>query len=172
MGSHRVFIGLGANIAPEAHIERALELMGGAMRLLGLSTFCRTSPVGPAGQPDYVNGVVLGETPLDARALKQFLLEIEKQLGRVRTADKYAPRPIDLDIVLFDDAIIHEPDLRIPDPDLWERDYLARAVLELAPGLLLPDRGLLLAAAPCLDGAGAAAPLAVWTAQLRKRFLP
>jgi len=171
LGSHRVFIGIGANIEPEAHIEQALELMCGTVRPLALSTFCRTAPVGPAGQPEYVNGVLLGETVLDARGLKAFLREVESRLGRVRNADKYAARPIDLDIILFDDAIIREPDLCIPDPDLWERDYLARAVLELEPGLCVPGRGVRLSAAPCLDSTGAA-PLAVWTAELRRRFLP
>ena len=137
-----VYISLGSNIAPEANITRALELLAKAVRLSALSTFYRTVLVGPAGQPSFVNGVAEVRTDLGPRPLKfEVLRGIETALGRRRGPDKYAPRPIDLDLLLYGDLVVREPDLVLPDPDLRERLFLAAALRELAPGLAPPGAG-------------------------------
>ncbi|MDD5628879.1 MAG: 2-amino-4-hydroxy-6-hydroxymethyldihydropteridine diphosphokinase [Elusimicrobia bacterium] len=136
------YISLGSNLSPEANIPKALELLAKKVRLHGLSTFYRTEPVGPAGQPLFVNGVAAVRTELAPRALKfQVLRGIEAELGRRRGPDRYAPRPIDLDILIYGDLAVDEPDLVLPDPDLRTRPFLAAALRELAPGLAPPPAG-------------------------------
>lgn len=101
-----------------------------------------TSPAfGPPGQPDFLNAAALVETELPPLAVRDRLREIESALGRVRTSDRYAPRPIDLDLILFDDLVIDTPPLRLPDPDLLERAYLAVTAAELDPTLPHPETG-------------------------------
>ncbi|MCX5795294.1 MAG: 2-amino-4-hydroxy-6-hydroxymethyldihydropteridine diphosphokinase [Elusimicrobia bacterium] len=133
----QAYIGLGSNMEPEASIPKALELLARQVRLEGLSTFRRTAPVGPAGQPEFVNGVARVSTDLPPRSLKfEVLRGIEAALGRRRGPDQYAPRTIDLDLLLYGDLVSDEPDLVLPDPDLRTRPFLAAALLELAPGLV------------------------------------
>jgi len=104
------------------------------------------------------------------RDLKFGLLRrIEADLGRVRTADKYAARTIDLDILLYGDRIIDQPDLKVPDPDLRERAFLIVPLAELAPDVVLPDDGRAAAeAARGVDGAGLVADIE-FSERLRRR---
>jgi 2-amino-4-hydroxy-6-hydroxymethyldihydropteridine diphosphokinase len=101
--------------------------------ILAVSHVYQSAAAGPAGQPDFVNAAVLLETDLPPEALRAQLRQIEAKLGRVRVADKYAPRPIDLDMVLYDDVVTQEPELTLPDPDLLVRPYLAATAAELDP---------------------------------------
>ncbi len=136
----RVLVAVGSNIEPERNIPAALEMLTHHARLTGVSTFYRTAPLDRPEQPPFLNGAVRIETRLTARALKfDVLRAIEGRLGRVRTQDAYAPRTIDLDIALYGDSVIDEPDLRVPDPDIRERSFLAIPLLELEPDLVLPD---------------------------------
>lgn len=165
-----VYIGLGSNIEPESNIPRALELLARGLRLTALSTFYRTEPVGPPGQPFFFNGVACGLTSRPPRPLKfEFLRAIEAQLGRQREAGgKYLPRSIDLDILVYGDLAVREPDLVIPDPDLDRRPFLAAALLELAPDLVLPGaRTPLRLAQP----GGMLEPLTEFSQRLRERFI-
>jgi 2-amino-4-hydroxy-6-hydroxymethyldihydropteridine diphosphokinase len=102
--------------------------------------------VGPPGQPDFLNAAAVIETDLAPLDLRRRLRQIEAALGRARPSDRYAPRTIDLDIVLYDDLVLDAPPLRIPDPDLLERAYLATAVSELDPTFPHPETGEPLAA--------------------------
>lgn len=86
---------------------------------------------GPPGQPGFLNAAARLETDLAPEEVRVRLRKVEADLGRVRTSDRYAPRPIDLDLVLYDDLV--SPSLRIPDPDLLERPYLAVVASELDP---------------------------------------
>ena len=141
-----VFIGVGSDIAPEENVPAALVRLKRFVKIKAVSTFYRTPPLGRPQDPPFYNGVVLGETGLSPRELKYSVLRpIEEALGRVRTHDRYGARPVDLDILLYGREVVREPDLCIPDPDLKARAFLARAVLELAPDLILPDTGELLA---------------------------
>ncbi|MBN2370452.1 MAG: 2-amino-4-hydroxy-6-hydroxymethyldihydropteridine diphosphokinase [Vicinamibacteria bacterium] len=136
------FIGVGSNIDPERNVMAALRLLGERARICAISTFYRTIPLGAPGTPAFVNGVVRIETAVTARALKFGVLRaIEASLGRNRTGDKHAPRPIDLDVLIHGETVLREPDLVVPDPEILARPFLAVPLAELAPDLVLPDSG-------------------------------
>jgi dihydroneopterin aldolase/2-amino-4-hydroxy-6-hydroxymethyldihydropteridine diphosphokinase len=133
------FIGLGSNIAPAKNVARALQRLAQHGPILGISMVYRTAPEGRPEQPWYYNCVVALETQTPPVELKTGVLQqVEQDLGRVRTADKYAPRTIDLDLILYDDLVMESDDLRLPDPQILRRPFLARALYELAPELTLP----------------------------------
>ncbi len=135
-----VFIGVGSNIQPEKNIPRALRLLAAEVSITGLSTFYLSEAVDRPGQPLFFNGVVWATSECAPAQLKQRVLrKIEKRLGRKRTADKSAPRPIDLDILIYGDRVIDANGLTIPDPLIASRPFLAIPLLELAPDLVLPD---------------------------------
>jgi 2-amino-4-hydroxy-6-hydroxymethyldihydropteridine diphosphokinase len=136
------FIALGSNIAPARNIARALRRLAQHGPLRGLSTVYRTAPEDRSEQPWYYNCVVRLETQMPAAQLKaQVLRRIEDELGRVRTADKCAPRTIDLDLILYDDCVVERDGLSLPDPRIEQRAFLAHGVCELAPDLTLPGCG-------------------------------
>jgi 2-amino-4-hydroxy-6-hydroxymethyldihydropteridine diphosphokinase len=134
---NRVCLGLGSNIDPQEHLPRALELLSKYAAIEAVSTAWETPAVGNHG-PDFLNAAVLVRTPLPPELLKsQVIRHIEKELGRVRTANKNAPRTIDIDILLVDHQVI--------DPDLWTQAYLAVPVAELLPDYPSGERGETLA---------------------------
>lgn len=141
-----VFVGVGSNIDPEASIPAAQRRLASRVRVTGVSTFYRTEPVGAPGTPPFVNGVWRIETGLGPRELKgEVLRPIEAALGRRRTADRYAPRTIDLDVLVHGDEVLDGEGLRVPDPDVRTRPFVAFPLWELAPDLVLPDDGRALA---------------------------
>jgi 2-amino-4-hydroxy-6-hydroxymethyldihydropteridine diphosphokinase len=132
-GDHQAYISLGSNIEPFEHIPKAIERLKAETRVGRVSSLWMGPAVGGRG-PDFLNAALELATPLSAEALKaELLLPIEEQLGRVRTADKYAPRRIDLDIVVFDGEVV--------DPDLWHHAHLATPLAEIYPGLAHPKTG-------------------------------
>lgn len=132
----RVYISIGSNIDPEHNIPSALKMLGEAVRIVAISTFYKTQPVGSLDSPEFYNGVVAVDTDLSPRELKfEVLRRTEEALGRVRCEDKFAPRTIDLDILIYGEVAINEPDLVIPDPDIAARPFLAVPLMELDPGL-------------------------------------
>jgi 2-amino-4-hydroxy-6-hydroxymethyldihydropteridine diphosphokinase len=135
---HRAFVALGSNIEPERNAERAVRSLAARVPIVNLSTFYRTAPLGRPDGPPFVNGVLELSTRRRPRALKRLLRKIEQDLGRVRTDDPNADRPIDLDLVLYDELVTGSTDLVLPDPDIRTRAFLARPLLELAPDLVLP----------------------------------
>jgi 2-amino-4-hydroxy-6-hydroxymethyldihydropteridine diphosphokinase len=131
------YIGVGSNIEPGEHIPKALDLLSKRAAVRATSTFYRTRPIGDRDQPEYRNGVWRIETP---RLLKSGILrDIERILKRTRSADTYASRTIDLDLLLYDDSVIHDRNLAIPDPDIYRRQFVAAGLFELDPDLRLPD---------------------------------
>jgi len=125
------FISVGSNIEPERHINAALVALIERTEVASSSTFYRTTPIGNADQPMFVNGVWLIRTELEPRAVRDDLLApVENLLGRRRRADKFAPRTIDLDLVLYDDVRIVEGDIRLPHPDI-ARSFVYGPILEL-----------------------------------------
>lgn len=133
------YLAVGANIEPEKNIPRALALLQEKVRVTGSSTFYRTAPLGRPEQEDFLNGVWRIETELSAPDLKdQVLRKIEAELGRERTDDACAPRPIDLDILLHGGEEIDAGGLRLPAPEIRERIFVAAPLLELAGDIRLP----------------------------------
>lgn len=134
-----VFVSVGSNLQPERNLPQAIALLDGRARVLDLSTIFMSAAEGPAGQPHFLNSVVRVATRIAPRDFKfDVLRAVEAELGRRRTEDKYAPRTIDLDLILYDEMVISAPDLIVPDPEILVRPYLAFALYELEPGLQLP----------------------------------
>ncbi len=131
----RAYVGLGSNLGDrEATIRGALERLAGAdgVEVVAVSTLHETEPVGPVtDQPTFLNGVVELETSLTARELLTALLAIEAEFGRTRTGPPGGPRTLDLDLLLYGDERIDEPDLQVPHPRLWERAFVLEPLAEL-----------------------------------------
>ncbi|MCL4302684.1 MAG: 2-amino-4-hydroxy-6-hydroxymethyldihydropteridine diphosphokinase [Anaerolineae bacterium] len=135
------YLSLGSNINAEANLRAALELLATQTRLLAVSSVWETRPVGLAEQPNFLNAAAIIETELTAEELKrEVLAAIEQRLGRVRQADKNAPRPIDLDLMLFNQEIFELGPRHIPDPEVVERPFVAIPLAEIAPDYKHPER--------------------------------
>ena len=147
------YVGLGSNLGDRARTIRvALERLGEVegVEVLAVSTLRETQPVGKLDQPRFVNGVAKLETTLAPRELLDALLDVERRLGRVRD-ERWGPRTIDLDRLLYDDAVLDEPGLRVPHPRLHERHFALEPLAELAPTALVPGRGRVAALLSELD---------------------
>ena len=136
----RVFVGLGSNEGDR------LELISRAARAIGdipgvclrqMATIIETDPIGPP-QPRYLNTVIELETSLAPEALLSALQDIERRLGRVKSVQRWGPRPIDLDLLLYDDRILGAPNLLIPHPRLHDRRFVLEPLAQLAPDLAHP----------------------------------
>jgi len=142
----RAYIGLGSNLAdPLRQIHQALAALQDlpGSRLVAQSACYRSTPLGGAAQPDYVNAVAALDTCMAPHALLGCLQRIEKRQGRARTGTRWEPRTLDLDILLFGDLQLDEPALTIPHPGLPQRDFVLYPLQEIAPGLIVPGLGSL-----------------------------
>ncbi len=142
----RVFVAVGSNIDPEQKIKGALKLLKERAALVAISSFYRTEPL-KGNSPDpggpYYNGVVEIETSLPPLEVKRTLLVgIEDTLGRERLADRYGPRTIDLDLILYGDMLFDGDELKLPSPEILERAFVAVPLAELAGELALPGTPL------------------------------
>lgn len=154
----RACVGLGGNLGrPEETLRRAaaaLDALPGT-RLVALSRLYRTRAWGRTDQPDFVNAAALLETALAPEALLAALLEIERQAGRERAAEeRWGPRVLDLDLLLYGDARIERPGLRVPHPHLHERAFALVPLAEVAPEALVPGYGTVAALLRTLDTSG------------------
>ncbi|MEW5771750.1 MAG: 2-amino-4-hydroxy-6-hydroxymethyldihydropteridine diphosphokinase [Pseudomonadota bacterium] len=134
------FVALGANLGdPAAQIARAFQELARLpeTRLVARSSLYLSKPVGCMEQPDYVNAVARLDTRLTPRALLAALLGIESRHGRTREF-KNAPRTLDLDLLLYDGLVMHEPGLTLPHPRMLERAFVMVPLLEIAPDCLIP----------------------------------
>lgn len=139
------YVGLGSNLQqPQHQVLRAFEALSHLPRtqLLARSSLYRSAPVGKTDQPDFVNAVAALRTELTPDELLQALLQIEAQQGRVRS-EPNAARTLDLDLLLFDEQIIHEPGLDVPHPRMHKRAFVLMPLAELSPKLIIPGRGAL-----------------------------
>jgi 2-amino-4-hydroxy-6-hydroxymethyldihydropteridine diphosphokinase len=140
----RAYIGVGANLGDrEATMRAALAALDATpgIRVVAVSSFRETDPVGYVDQPRFLNAAAALDTELDARGLLDALLSVERGLGRTREGPRYGPRTIDLDLLLFGDAELDEPGLTVPHPRLHERAFVLEPLAELDPGLVVPGRG-------------------------------
>lgn len=146
---HRVVISLGSNIDKERNLPAAVQLLAAstAVSLVAVSPVYETSSVDAADTPHFFNAAALLLTTQTAAKLKDGLLsDVERALGRVRTADRNAPRTIDLDIALYDDALFDYTPAdgrprRVPDPDLRRFPHCLQPVADLLPDMPHPETG-------------------------------
>ncbi len=143
----RAYIGLGSNLHdPAGQLTRAFAALNAlpACRLLRRSALYRSRPLGPAGQPDYVNAVAAVATRLGPAALLAALQDIEYRQGRRREgAVRWGPRVLDLDLLLYGEETICSPQLQVPHPELARREFVLYPLQEIAPQLVVPGLGRL-----------------------------
>jgi 2-amino-4-hydroxy-6-hydroxymethyldihydropteridine diphosphokinase/dihydroneopterin aldolase len=132
------YVGLGSNLG-----DREAAILGAAARLEAkrLSAIRETGPWGKVDQPRFLNAVAEVETELPARALLERLLQIEREFGRTRDGERWGPRTLDLDLLLYGSERLEEPGLSVPHPHLHERLFVLEPLAELDPGLEVPGKG-------------------------------
>ncbi len=153
----RAYIGLGANLGDRrATLERAVALLDGhpGLCVVVRSELRETEPWGLVDQPPFLNGVVALDTSLPPRALLDVLLAVEQQLGRVR-GERWGPRTIDLDLLLYGSESVDEPGLVVPHPRLHERAFVLEPLAELDPRLVVPRQGTVTELLAALQPGGA-----------------
>ncbi len=154
------YLGLGANLGDRlANLQRAVDLLGAdpGIRVVASSRIWETEPVGGPDQPDHLNVVVRIDTELEPTPLLGACLRVEHVLGRVRDV-RWGPRIIDIDVLLFGQAIFDEPGLTLPHPRMLERAFVLLPLLELVPDPVLPDGRRVLDATIDTDGVRLFAP--------------
>jgi 2-amino-4-hydroxy-6-hydroxymethyldihydropteridine diphosphokinase len=140
------YIAIGSNLdGPRGQVLAACELIGRlrATRIEARSRLYSTRPLGPQDQPDYINAAVGVVTQLEPEVLLEALLEIERQMGRVRR-EPWGPRLIDLDLVWMVGAVIREPGLTLPHPGVSSRNFVLYPLSDIAPTLDIPGHGRVL----------------------------
>jgi 2-amino-4-hydroxy-6-hydroxymethyldihydropteridine diphosphokinase len=144
----RAYVGLGSNLGDrEATIRAAIAALPG---VVAVSELRETDPVGVIDQPAFLNGAVALETELSPRELLECLLAVERELGRERR-ERWGPRTIDLDLLVYGSETVDEPGLTIPHPSLHERRFALEPLAELDPELVIPGRGTVSVLLAALD---------------------
>jgi 2-amino-4-hydroxy-6-hydroxymethyldihydropteridine diphosphokinase len=158
------FLGLGSNLGDRlANLQAAVDALQAepGLRVAASSRVWETTPVGGPPQPDYLNAVIRIETDLSARDLLDIARRVESRLGRIRK-ERWGARTIDVDVLLYDEEEIDEPDLMVPHPRIMQRAFVLLPLLELEPDPVLPDGTRLKDVRVDTDGvAPSAPPLAV-----------
>lgn len=156
IGNIRCFISLGSNLGePAVQIEKALD----ALSQIPHSTLGTRSPlyrnpaIGPGQQPDYLNAVAEMYTSLDALALLAHLQQIESSQGRVRS-ERWGARTLDLDLLLYGDAVIDLPQLQVPHLRMQQRNFVLYPLHDISPNLILPRGASLRALLDCCSNVG------------------
>lgn len=147
------YIALGSNLGePQQQLQLALQALHilPDTAVVSTSSVYRNRAIGPGEQPDFLNAVVELTTTLSAQELLRRLQAIEDQQGRLRS-QRWGARTLDLDILLYGDAVVADPALTIPHPRMLERDFVVRPLLDVAPGLVMPDGKSLAEVAAGLD---------------------
>ncbi|WP_158781772.1 2-amino-4-hydroxy-6-hydroxymethyldihydropteridine diphosphokinase [Pantoea sp. BAV 3049] len=139
---NRVYLALGSNLADPLHqVQAALDALAALPQttLVTTSSFYRTPPYGPPNQPDYLNAAVALDTGLEPEALLDLTQRIELDQGRVRKDERWGPRTLDLDIMLFGDLTLNTPRLIVPHYDIRNRAFMLVPLLSIAPEIAFPD---------------------------------
>lgn len=141
------YIGIGSNLnSPREQVVRAVKALGTIEKtiLVRTSPLYRSEPLKPLftrhvpEQSDYINAISALLTQLDAISLLGHLMEIERLQGRLRDSNKYGPRTIDLDLLVYSNAVIEENNLKVPHPGISERNFVLLPLLDIAPHLRIP----------------------------------
>ena len=138
----RVYIALGSNLAkPVDQVNCALEALAHMPRtkLVVCSAFYRSKPLGPQNQPDFLNAVVALDTELPPEELLDCTQAIEQNQGRVRKLERWGPRTLDLDLLLYGDRVINTERLTVPHYDMKNREFMLYPLAEIAPEVVFPD---------------------------------
>jgi 2-amino-4-hydroxy-6-hydroxymethyldihydropteridine diphosphokinase len=137
-------LALGGNLGDvRATFERAITTLcaDGAVRLVARSSDFRTPPWGVTDQPAFINAAIIVATSLEPHALLTRVQNVERALGRDRTKERrWGPRPIDIDILAYDDVVLREPDLTLPHPHLFERAFVLLPLAEIAADRVIAGR--------------------------------
>ena len=138
------YVGLGSNLdEPEKQIRDAIGRLASLAnsRLAASSGLYRSTPMGEVEQPDFINAVVCLLTALPARALLDELLAMESEAGRRRDGERWGPRVLDLDLLLFGQRTIEEVGLTVPHPGIAERNFVLFPLRDIAPFAHVPGKG-------------------------------
>lgn len=149
------YLALGSNLGDRlAHMRSALNALEAddSVRVLAVSAVYQNRAIGMENADDFLNAVVSVETELEPEPLLDACLEVENQLGRVRTG-VWAPRTIDLDVLAYGNCVMHTERLHLPHPRIAERDFVAQPLMEVAPDLIVFDRPIkaIVGALPSID---------------------
>ena len=150
------YVGIGSNLDdPASRVRRAFGQLGDLprTRLVAVSSLWRTPPVGPVDQPPFVNAVAGLLTQLAPRALLAALLEAERVQGRRREI-RWGPRTLDLDLLVHGQAMLEEPGLTLPHPEMTRRAFVLYPLVEVAPDLQVPGKGPVAGWLARVDGVG------------------
>ncbi|EPL6454368.1 MULTISPECIES: 2-amino-4-hydroxy-6-hydroxymethyldihydropteridine diphosphokinase [Providencia] len=142
----QVYIAIGSNLGePLKQAQQAIAALDAIpdSRVIATSPIYRTKPLGPQDQPDFLNLAVCLETSLEPEVLLNYTQQIELDLGRVRKDERWGPRTLDLDIMLFGNRVINTPRLTVPHYGLKEREFMLYPLSDIAPTLVFPDGELL-----------------------------
>ena len=134
----RAYVGVGANLGDRR--ATILAALAALPEVIAVSELRETAPVGVVDQPPFLNGAAALETELSPRELLDLLLAVERRLGRERR-ERWGPRTIDLDLLLYGDEAVDEPGLTVPHPRLHERRFALEPLLDLDPDLAVPGHG-------------------------------
>ena len=140
------YVGLGSNLQmPARQIEDALGLLAELpnSRLVSSSSLYRSAPLGGIEQPDFVNAVAAMLSTLNAADFLAHLQDIEQRQGRERAGTRWGPRVLDLDLLVYGNAVIDDPGITVPHPGIAERNFVLLPLGELAPDLYVPGLGRL-----------------------------
>jgi 2-amino-4-hydroxy-6-hydroxymethyldihydropteridine diphosphokinase len=152
------YIGVGSNLQdPERQVRAALAVLAelADSRLIAQSALYRNPPMGPAEQPDYVNAVAGLLTRQEPEALLRSLQALEQRLGRIRKAgDRWGPRIIDLDLLVYGSLQRSVPGLNLPHPGIFERNFVLLPLCDIAPALEVPGQGIVAAMAAGVERTG------------------
>ena len=140
----KVYLGLGSNIDPEQNLTRGIQELGERFGQLELSAVYRSAAVGFEGD-DFLNLVVGLDTDASPQSINEEIEAIHKLAGRRRGEEKFSSRPLDIDLLLYDDLVVDEPPVRLPRSDILEYSFVLRPLAELNPHLAHPCTGKTLA---------------------------
>jgi 2-amino-4-hydroxy-6-hydroxymethyldihydropteridine diphosphokinase len=142
--SPRVLLGLGSNLGDrDANLIAALDRLeeDNALLVLAMSTIRTTAPVGGPPQPDYRNAAALAETHLPPKKLLAAMQRAEERVGRRPGGERWGPREVDVDLLLYGAEVIDEPGLTVPHPRMTERRFVLEPAAEVAPEMVHPATG-------------------------------
>ncbi len=140
----RAYIGLGSNLAdPVRQVMNALDELRAIpqSQLAVHSSLYRSPPLGPCDQPDYINAVAALDTLLEAKTLLHYLHDIEAAHGRIRVGERWGPRTLDLDLLLYGDEISSNAELTLPHPGAHQRAFVLAPLCAIAPEAVIPGKG-------------------------------